>query len=148
MYSEIVSSTYSLARFQTLSKTKHSSGPLSPTDASNYVLMEEVAKETPGWRAPPKSVQRVLCDHECVYQAQSRWKGAGKFILKLKEQVQVGWVCVCVCVCVCVAGRFTLKLKEQVQVDLCVCVCVCRCRLSRFRCLTTDTLLSGLCTYK
>ncbi|XP_031435387.1 1-phosphatidylinositol 4,5-bisphosphate phosphodiesterase epsilon-1-like isoform X3 [Clupea harengus] len=73
---------------QTLSKTKHSSGPLSPTDASNYVLMEEVAKETPGWRAPPKSVQRVLCDHECVYQAQSRWKGAGKFILKLKEQVQ------------------------------------------------------------
>ncbi|XP_076141340.1 1-phosphatidylinositol 4,5-bisphosphate phosphodiesterase epsilon-1-like [Alosa pseudoharengus] len=73
---------------QTLSKSKHSSGTLSPPDPSSYVLMEEVAKETPGWRAPPKSVQRVLCENECVFQAQSRWKGAGKFILKLKEQVQ------------------------------------------------------------
>lgn len=27
-------------------------------------------------------------DQECVFQAQSKWKGAGKFILKLKEQVQ------------------------------------------------------------
>ncbi|XP_063047306.1 1-phosphatidylinositol 4,5-bisphosphate phosphodiesterase epsilon-1-like isoform X3 [Engraulis encrasicolus] len=73
---------------QTLSKAKHSSGLLSLPDASSYVLLEEVSKETPGWRAPPKSVQRVLCDHECVFQAQNRWKGAGKFILKLKEQVQ------------------------------------------------------------
>uniref|UniRef100_A0AAY4BXV5 Phosphoinositide phospholipase C n=1 Tax=Denticeps clupeoides TaxID=299321 RepID=A0AAY4BXV5_9TELE len=74
---------------QTLSKAKHSGSLPSPPDASSYVLMEEVAKETPGWRAPSKSVQRVLCDNECVFQAQSRWRGAGKFILKLKEQVQV-----------------------------------------------------------
>lgn len=39
----------------------------------------------------PKSSQRILLDQECVFQAQSKWKGAGKFILKLKEQVQVMW---------------------------------------------------------
>ena len=37
----------------------------------------------------PKASHRVLLDQECVFQAQSKWKGAGKFILKLKEQVQV-----------------------------------------------------------
>lgn len=43
----------------------------------------------------PKSSQRILLDQECVFQAQSKWKGAGKFILKLKEQVQVTWKLLC-----------------------------------------------------
>lgn len=50
--------------------------------------MEEVTKEAGSKKSSTaKPLQRVLLDHECVYQAQSRWRGAGKFILKLKEQV-------------------------------------------------------------
>ncbi|XP_030643378.1 1-phosphatidylinositol 4,5-bisphosphate phosphodiesterase epsilon-1-like [Chanos chanos] len=71
---------------QTLSKAKNSSGLQSSPDPAKYVLLEEVARETVGWRPALRPVQRVLCDNECVFQAQSRWKGAGKFILKLKEQ--------------------------------------------------------------
>ena len=53
------------------------------------MLLEEVVKDTTKKSSTPKSSQRVLLDQECVFQAQSKWKGAGKFILKLKEQVQV-----------------------------------------------------------
>jgi len=55
--------------------------------------MEEVYKEPSSKKASTaKPLQRILLDHECVYQAQSRWRGAGKFILKLKEQVDVAMV--------------------------------------------------------
>ncbi|KAG7492782.1 hypothetical protein MATL_G00017850 [Megalops atlanticus] len=74
---------------QTLSKAKYSCSILSNPNPSDYVLMEEVSKEPANKKASTaKPLQRVLFDHECVYQAQSKWKGAGKFILKLKEQVQ------------------------------------------------------------
>lgn len=53
------------------------------------MLLEEVVKDATKKSSTPKSSQRVLLDQECVFQAQSKWKGAGKFILKLKEQVQV-----------------------------------------------------------
>ncbi|XP_066549709.1 1-phosphatidylinositol 4,5-bisphosphate phosphodiesterase epsilon-1 isoform X3 [Amia ocellicauda] len=74
---------------QALCKAKYSCSILSNPNPSDYVLMEEVVKEPANKRASTtKPFQRVLFDQECVYQAQSRWKGAGKFILKLKEQVQ------------------------------------------------------------
>ena len=54
------------------------------------MLLEEVVKDTASRKSStPKASQRVLLDQECVFQAQSKGKGAGKFILKLKEQVQV-----------------------------------------------------------
>lgn len=54
------------------------------------MLLEEVAKEPANKKSSTsKPSQRILSDQECVFQAQSKWKGAGKFILKLKEQVQV-----------------------------------------------------------
>ncbi|KAL0180069.1 hypothetical protein M9458_025511, partial [Cirrhinus mrigala] len=72
---------------QTLSKAKYSLSILSNPNACDYVLMEEVTKDAGGKKSSSaKPCQRVLQDHECVFQAQSRWKGAGKFILKLKEQ--------------------------------------------------------------
>ncbi|KAM7073047.1 1-phosphatidylinositol 4,5-bisphosphate phosphodiesterase epsilon-1 isoform 2-T3 [Molossus nigricans] len=74
---------------QTLCKAKYSYSILSNPNPSDYVLLEEVVKETANKKSfTPKSSQRVLLDQECVFQAQSKWKGAGKFILKLKEQVQ------------------------------------------------------------
>ncbi|KAJ8284855.1 hypothetical protein COCON_G00037050 [Conger conger] len=74
---------------QTLSKAKYSCSILSNPNPGDYVLMEELAKEPTNRKASTgKPLQRVLFDHECVFQAQSKWKGAGKFILKLKEQVQ------------------------------------------------------------
>uniref|UniRef100_A0A672PSK4 Phosphoinositide phospholipase C n=1 Tax=Sinocyclocheilus grahami TaxID=75366 RepID=A0A672PSK4_SINGR len=73
---------------QTLSKAKYSLSILSNPNPCDYVLMEEVTKDAAGKKSSSaKPCQRVLQDHECVFQAQSRWKGAGKFILKLKEQV-------------------------------------------------------------
>lgn len=73
---------------QTLSKAKYSLSILSNPNPSDYVLMEEVSREAAGKKASStKPSHRVLLDHECVFQAQSRWKGAGRFILKLKEQV-------------------------------------------------------------
>lgn len=73
---------------QTLTKAKYSCSILSNPNPSDYVLMEEVAKEAGSKKSSAtKPLQRVLLDHECVYQAQSRWRGAGKFILKLKEQM-------------------------------------------------------------
>ncbi|XP_076616405.1 1-phosphatidylinositol 4,5-bisphosphate phosphodiesterase epsilon-1 isoform X2 [Chaetodon auriga] len=73
---------------QTLSKAKYSYSILSNPNPCDYVLMEEVTKDASSKKSStPKPLQRVLLDHECVYQAQSRWRGAGKFILKLKEQV-------------------------------------------------------------
>uniref|UniRef100_A0AAQ4PAD4 Phosphoinositide phospholipase C n=1 Tax=Gasterosteus aculeatus aculeatus TaxID=481459 RepID=A0AAQ4PAD4_GASAC len=73
---------------QTLSKAKYSFSILCNPNPFDYVLMEEVTKDT-GSKKPStaKPLQRVLLDHECVYQAQSRWRGAGRFILKLKEQI-------------------------------------------------------------
>ena len=57
------------------------------------MLLEEVLKDAANKKSStPKSSQRILLDQECVFQAQSKWKGAGKFILKLKEQVQVTWI--------------------------------------------------------
>nr|XP_030720993.1 1-phosphatidylinositol 4,5-bisphosphate phosphodiesterase epsilon-1 [Globicephala melas]XP_030720994.1 1-phosphatidylinositol 4,5-bisphosphate phosphodiesterase epsilon-1 [Globicephala melas] len=74
---------------QTLCKAKYSYSILSNPNPGDYVLLEEVVKDTANRKSStPKSSQRVLLDQECVFQAQSRWKGAGKFILKLKEQVQ------------------------------------------------------------
>ena len=74
--------------FQTLSKAKYSCSILHNPNPSDCVLMEEVAKEVGSKKSSaPKPLQRILLDHECVFQAQSRWRGAGKFILKLKEQV-------------------------------------------------------------
>ncbi|XP_058477625.1 1-phosphatidylinositol 4,5-bisphosphate phosphodiesterase epsilon-1 [Solea solea] len=73
---------------QSLSKAKYSYSILSNPNPCDYVLMEEVTKETGSKKSSAaKPLQRVLLDHECVYQAQSRWRGAGRFILKLKEQV-------------------------------------------------------------
>lgn len=74
---------------QTLWKAKYSYSILSNPNPSDYVLLEEVVKDATSKKtSTPKSSQRVLLDQECVFQAQSKWKGAGKFILKLKEQVQ------------------------------------------------------------
>uniref|UniRef100_A0A8C2AAP5 Phosphoinositide phospholipase C n=1 Tax=Cyprinus carpio TaxID=7962 RepID=A0A8C2AAP5_CYPCA len=73
---------------QTLSKAKYSLSILSNPNPCDYVLMEELTKDAAGKKSSSaKPCQRVLQDHECVFQAQSRWKGAGKFILKLKEQI-------------------------------------------------------------
>ncbi|KAI4893550.1 hypothetical protein NFI96_004194 [Prochilodus magdalenae] len=73
---------------QTLSKAKYSLSILSNPNPSDYVLMEELSREAAGKKASSaKPSQRVLTDNECVFQAQSRWKGPGKFILKLKEQI-------------------------------------------------------------
>ncbi|XP_027145391.1 1-phosphatidylinositol 4,5-bisphosphate phosphodiesterase epsilon-1 isoform X1 [Larimichthys crocea] len=73
---------------QTLSKAKYSCSILSNPNPCDYVLMEEVTKDAGSKKSSAaKPLQRTLLDHECVYQAQSRWRGAGKFILKLKEQV-------------------------------------------------------------
>jgi len=79
---------------QTLSKAKYSCSILSHPNPCDYVLMEEVTKDTGSKKASAaaKPLQRVLLDHECVYQAQSRWRGAGKFILKLKERVALNTV--------------------------------------------------------
>ncbi|XP_077358777.1 1-phosphatidylinositol 4,5-bisphosphate phosphodiesterase epsilon-1 isoform X2 [Festucalex cinctus] len=72
---------------QTLSKAKYSCSILSNPNPSDYVLVEEVTKDAGSKKSSAaKPVQRVLQDHECVYHAQSHWRGAGKFILKLKEQ--------------------------------------------------------------
>lgn len=74
---------------QTLCKAKYSYSILNNPNPCDYVLLEEVMKDVPNKKSStPKSSQRILLDQECVFQAQSKWKGAGKFILKLKEQVQ------------------------------------------------------------
>uniref|UniRef100_A0A8V0ZJA1 Phosphoinositide phospholipase C n=1 Tax=Gallus gallus TaxID=9031 RepID=A0A8V0ZJA1_CHICK len=74
---------------QTLCKAKYSYSILSNPNPSDYVLLEEVTKEPTNKKSSTsKPSQRILSDQECVFQAQSKWKGAGKFILKLKEQVQ------------------------------------------------------------
>uniref|UniRef100_A0A672JF31 Phosphoinositide phospholipase C n=1 Tax=Salarias fasciatus TaxID=181472 RepID=A0A672JF31_SALFA len=75
---------------QTLTKAKYSYSILSNPNPCDYVLMEEVANNAGSKKSSgAKALQRALLDQECVYQAQSRWRGAGKFILKLKEQVAV-----------------------------------------------------------
>uniref|UniRef100_A0A8C8HI87 Phosphoinositide phospholipase C n=1 Tax=Oncorhynchus tshawytscha TaxID=74940 RepID=A0A8C8HI87_ONCTS len=73
---------------QTLSKARQSSILLSAGNASNYILIEEVVKEPLGRRLPAKPTQRTLLDQECVFQAQGRWRGQGKFILRLREPVR------------------------------------------------------------
>ncbi|XP_025047490.1 1-phosphatidylinositol 4,5-bisphosphate phosphodiesterase epsilon-1 isoform X2 [Alligator sinensis] len=74
---------------QTLCKAKYSYSILNNPNPNDYVLLEEVTKEPTNKKSStPKPSQRILSDQECVFQAQSKWKGAGKFILKLKEQVQ------------------------------------------------------------
>ncbi len=83
----------SLSPGQTLSKAKYSYSILCNPNPCDYVLMEEVTKDAGSKKSSTANpLQRVLLDHECVYQAQSRWRGAGKFILKLKEQVAVTMV--------------------------------------------------------
>ncbi|TSK14528.1 1-phosphatidylinositol 4,5-bisphosphate phosphodiesterase epsilon-1 [Bagarius yarrelli] len=73
---------------QALSKAKYSVSILSNPNPADYVLMEEVGRDAPGKKvSSAKPSQRVLPDHECVFQAQNKWKGPGKFILKLKEQI-------------------------------------------------------------
>uniref|UniRef100_A0A4W5NXT3 Phosphoinositide phospholipase C n=1 Tax=Hucho hucho TaxID=62062 RepID=A0A4W5NXT3_9TELE len=73
---------------QTLSKARQSSVLLSAGNASDYILIEEVVKEPLGRRLPAKPTQRTLLDQECVFQAQGRWRGQGKFILRLREPVR------------------------------------------------------------
>ncbi|XP_069467442.1 1-phosphatidylinositol 4,5-bisphosphate phosphodiesterase epsilon-1 isoform X2 [Ambystoma mexicanum] len=74
---------------QALSKAKYSYSILSNPNPTDYILLEEVSKEPTNKKSStPKTFQRILSDNECVFQAQSRWKGAGRFILKLKEHVQ------------------------------------------------------------
>uniref|UniRef100_A0A8C8VJT2 Phosphoinositide phospholipase C n=1 Tax=Pelusios castaneus TaxID=367368 RepID=A0A8C8VJT2_9SAUR len=74
---------------QTLCKARYSYSILSNPNPNDYVLLEEVMKEVVNKKSSTaKPLQRILSDQECVFQAQSKWKGAGKFILKLKEQVQ------------------------------------------------------------
>uniref|UniRef100_A0A8C5PIJ9 Phosphoinositide phospholipase C n=1 Tax=Leptobrachium leishanense TaxID=445787 RepID=A0A8C5PIJ9_9ANUR len=74
---------------QALSKAKYSYTILSNPNPADYVLLEEVIKESSNKKSTTfKTSQRILSDNECVFQAQNKWKGAGKFILKLKEQVQ------------------------------------------------------------
>ncbi|XP_042312771.1 1-phosphatidylinositol 4,5-bisphosphate phosphodiesterase epsilon-1 isoform X2 [Sceloporus undulatus] len=76
---------------QTLCKAKYSYSILNNPNPNDYVLLEEVTKDPASKKSStPKTSQRILSDQECVFQAQNRWKGAGKFILKLKEQVQTG----------------------------------------------------------
>uniref|UniRef100_A0A8C5GAX5 Phosphoinositide phospholipase C n=1 Tax=Gouania willdenowi TaxID=441366 RepID=A0A8C5GAX5_GOUWI len=73
---------------QTLSKAKYSYSMVSNPNPCDYVLMEEVSKDGGSKKSSStKPLQRLLLDHECVYQAQNRWRGAGRFILKVKEQV-------------------------------------------------------------
>lgn len=58
------------------------SGRSSSESSKEYVLIEEVAR---GWDAKEKELpptQRVLDPDEKPLQAQSQWKGEGKFILK------------------------------------------------------------------
>uniref|UniRef100_A0A3B5B5Z6 Phosphoinositide phospholipase C n=1 Tax=Stegastes partitus TaxID=144197 RepID=A0A3B5B5Z6_9TELE len=81
---------YSTAQdiIQQVSQGSYSYSILSNPNPCDYVLMEEVTKDAGSKKSSAtKPLQRVLLDHECVYQAQNRWRGAGKFILKLKEQV-------------------------------------------------------------
>uniref|UniRef100_A0A8C7QA47 Phosphoinositide phospholipase C n=1 Tax=Oncorhynchus mykiss TaxID=8022 RepID=A0A8C7QA47_ONCMY len=73
---------------QTLSKARQSSVLLSAGNASDYILIEEVVKEPLGRRLPAKPTQRTLLDQECVFQAQGRWRGQGKFILRPREPVR------------------------------------------------------------
>uniref|UniRef100_A0A673XH08 Phosphoinositide phospholipase C n=1 Tax=Salmo trutta TaxID=8032 RepID=A0A673XH08_SALTR len=73
---------------QTLSKATQSSVLLSAGNANDYILIEEVVKEPLGRRLPARPTQRTLLDQECVFQAQGRWRGQGKFILRLREQAQ------------------------------------------------------------
>ncbi|XP_045067497.1 1-phosphatidylinositol 4,5-bisphosphate phosphodiesterase epsilon-1-like [Coregonus clupeaformis] len=73
---------------QTLRKARQSSLLLSADNASDYILIEEVVKEPLGRRLPARPTQRILLDQDCVFQAQGRWRGQGKFILRLREQAQ------------------------------------------------------------
>ncbi|XP_048361248.1 1-phosphatidylinositol 4,5-bisphosphate phosphodiesterase epsilon-1 isoform X3 [Sphaerodactylus townsendi] len=74
---------------QALCKAKYSYSILSNPNPSDYVLLEEVTKESTNKKtSTPKTSQRILSDQEYVFQVQNKWRGAGKFILKLKEQVQ------------------------------------------------------------
>ncbi|XP_048407392.1 1-phosphatidylinositol 4,5-bisphosphate phosphodiesterase epsilon-1 isoform X2 [Stegostoma tigrinum] len=74
---------------QALSKAKYSYSILSNPNPNDYVLVEEVTKEPLNKKSSmAKPALRILSENESVFVAQSRWKGAGKFILKLKEQVQ------------------------------------------------------------
>ncbi|KAJ8013828.1 hypothetical protein DPEC_G00033850 [Dallia pectoralis] len=73
---------------QTLKIARGSSLLLSGANTSDYTLIEEVVKEPLGRRLPARPTQRTLQDHECVFQAQGRWRGQGKFILRLREQAQ------------------------------------------------------------
>ncbi|XP_037547362.1 1-phosphatidylinositol 4,5-bisphosphate phosphodiesterase epsilon-1 [Nematolebias whitei] len=73
---------------QTLSKAKYSFSILTNPNPCDYMLVEEVTRDAGSKKSfTTKTLQRALLDHECVYQAQNRWRGVGKFILKFKEQV-------------------------------------------------------------
>uniref|UniRef100_A0A4W3KER9 Phosphoinositide phospholipase C n=1 Tax=Callorhinchus milii TaxID=7868 RepID=A0A4W3KER9_CALMI len=72
---------------QALSKAKYSYTILSNPNPNDYVLVEEVTKEALSKKSSmSKPALRILSENESVFLAQSKWKGAGKFILKLKEQ--------------------------------------------------------------
>jgi phosphatidylinositol phospholipase C epsilon len=58
--------------------------------ADNYVLVEDVQK---GWdhRETDKGggSQRILDTNETVLQAQSKWRGSGRFLLRKKSSVSI-----------------------------------------------------------
>lgn len=51
-----------------------------------YVLVEDVNKSWDKCESE-KSVQRMLDMNESILQAQSKWKGSGKFVLRKQGNV-------------------------------------------------------------
>ncbi|KAJ8250479.1 hypothetical protein COCON_G00224010 [Conger conger] len=72
---------------QALKEARQSCGAPSSLRPSDYMLVEETLKETVHKKVSKLS-ERVLSEQECVYQAQSRWKGPRRFVLKRREPVQ------------------------------------------------------------
>ena len=53
----------------------------------DYVLVEDVHKSWDKKDQDKAGLQRILDPGEIVLQAQNRWKGSGKFILRVKSEV-------------------------------------------------------------
>ncbi|XP_014666625.1 PREDICTED: 1-phosphatidylinositol 4,5-bisphosphate phosphodiesterase epsilon-1-like [Priapulus caudatus] len=58
-----------------------------PGTPGDFTLMEEQAvDQPPGVTSVEKVTQRIMCDAENVFHAQSEWRSSGKFILMEKDQ--------------------------------------------------------------
>lgn len=78
----ILKVTQDTTAMEVISAALQKSGRTTAESSKEYVLIEEVAR---GWDAKEKDLpptQRVLDQEEKPLQAQSTWKGEGKFILK------------------------------------------------------------------